>query len=205
MIVILDYKVGNLGSILNMLKKVGAHAIASSNRADILKADKLILPGVGSFDYGMEQLENSGLIDVLNEKVIVQKTPILGICLGIQLFTKKSEEGHRKGLRWLDMETIKFKSNELPTSSKVPHMGWNGISVKKESRLFKDMYEDARFYFVHSYHLSATDDSDILATTNYGYNFISAIEKDNIAGVQFHPEKSHKFGMKLLKNFAELS
>lgn len=202
MITIVDYGAGNIGSIQNMINKIGESAIISSNEQDILIAEKLILPGVGSFDYGMSQLKNSGLINALNKKVLEDKVPILGICLGVQLFTKCSEEGVMRGLSWFDAQTVKFN---IPHDQKikVPHMGWNDVTLKKESKLFKDMYIDPRFYFVHTYHLKCNSHSDILTETTYGYNFVSAIEKGNIVGVQFHPEKSHKFGMKVLNNFIQ--
>jgi len=203
MIVTINYGMGNLGSILNMLKKIGAPAIISSDAKEIQKADKLILPGVGSFDNGMKNLDALGFIPVLQEKVLHQKTPILGICLGMQLMTKNSEEGKLPGLGWIDAETIRFKHD--PSSSlKVPHMGWNSVSIAKDSPLFKEMYPDPRFYFVHSFHAVCYKTTDVLATSHFGYDFVSAFQRDNIMGVQFHPEKSHKYGMRLLKNFAEL-
>jgi len=203
MIVVIDYGMGNLGSIQNMLKKIGAKGIISSDISDIQKADKLILPGVGAFDNGMENLEKRGLIPVLNEKVLIHKTPILGICLGMQLLSKKSEEGHLPGLGWIEAETIKFKFNENQTRLKIPHMGWNTIKIKKDNPLFTNMYEETRFYFVHSYHVFCHNKQDVLAETHYGFDFVSSLQKDNIFGVQFHPEKSHKFGQQLLKNFVE--
>lgn len=204
MIVIIDYNMGNLGSIKNMIKKIGSNAIISSNSNDILNADKLILPGVGSFDNGMSNLRNLGLISVLNNKVIEDRTPILGICLGMQLFTEKSEEGVLPGLGWIDGYTKKFDFTESSINYKIPHMGWNYVKIQKKSPLFIDMYEDPRFYFVHSYHLVCNNNDDTLATTEYAYEFVSAIMKNNIYGTQFHPEKSHKYGMKILKNFVEL-
>jgi imidazole glycerol-phosphate synthase subunit HisH len=204
MIVVVDYKMGNIGSILNMFKKIGISAISSSNSDQIEKAEKLILPGVGSFDAGMENLKRSGLIPTLNEKVIKKKTPILGICLGMQLFGTKSEEGGMSGLGWIDAETARFKFSEGQPYLKIPHMGWNNVILKRVSELYKDMPEDPRFYFVHSYHLVCNNEKEIVAKTFYGYEFASIVQKENIYGVQFHPEKSHKFGMKLLKNFAEI-
>jgi len=204
MIVVVDYKMGNIGSILNMFKKIGISVTSSSSSDEIEKADKLILPGVGSFDSGMENLKISGLIPMLNEKVIKKKTPVLGICLGMQLFGTKSEEGGMLGLGWIDAETARFKFSQGQPNLKIPHMGWNNIVLKRESSLFKDMPEDSRFYFVHSYHLICNNEKDVVAKTFYGYEFASIVQKENIYGVQFHPEKSHKFGMKLLKNFAEI-
>jgi glutamine amidotransferase len=203
MITIIDYGVGNLGSIRNMLKKLGQASEITSDVNKIKEADKLILPGVGSFDYGMSKLHEYGFIEVLNEKVMIEKVPILGICLGVQLMTKSSKEGQLRGLGWFDAETVPFEfsaSDELI----IPHMGWNSVTQAKESKLFQDMYEESKFYFVHSFHLKANLKSDELLISKYGYNFVSALEDENVVGVQFHPEKSHKYGLKLLKNFAEL-
>lgn len=202
-ITIIDYGMGNLGSIRNMLKHIGIKAVISSEIMDIQKAEKLILSGVGAFDNGMKNLNDLGLVSVLNEKVINKKTPILGICLGMQLFTKSSEEGELSGLGWLDTVTMKFKNSDGSNKLKIPHMGWNLVNPAKDSPLFNDILDEPRFYFVHSYHLVCVEQKDVLCSTCYGYNFVSGIEKDNIFGVQFHPEKSHKFGMKLLKNFVE--
>lgn len=204
MLIIIDYKAGNVRSIQNMLKKIGYKSIISDKVKDIENADKLILPGVGAFDYGMEQLEKSELIPVLNKKVLKDKIPILGICLGVQLFTKGSIEGHKKGLGWFDAETVAFDKTKLPKNYKIPHMGWNEIIYNQNSKLFQNLHETPpRFYFVHSYHLKANNENDILATTSYGYEFTVGLEKDNIIGVQFHPEKSQKFGMQVLRNFVE--
>ncbi len=203
MIVIVDYNVGNIGSILNMLKKIGVQGDITSDIKKIESADKIILPGVGSFDTGMENLKNLNLIDVLNEKVITRKTPVLGICLGMQLLTQSSEEGLLKGLGWIEGSVKRF-SLENFTELKVPHMGWDYVKIQKGSSLFTEMYDEPKFYFVHSYYVSPANFSDILTTTNYGVDFCSALENGNIFGVQFHPEKSHKYGMKLLKNFADL-
>ena len=204
MIIVVDYGMGNLGSILNMLKKVGASgAKISSDPKDIERADKLILPGVGAFDTGMQRLRETGLISLLNDKVLNARTPTLGVCLGMQLLTKVSEEGELPGLGWIDAETIRFRFNPKQSGLKIPHMGWNTIKILKEGTLFKDMYPDARFYFVHSFHVVAHNSEDILTRTEYGYEFVSAIQHGHIMAAQFHPEKSHKFGMKLYKNFVE--
>jgi len=198
-VVIIDYGLGNLLSVKNMFKKIGVDATISSDFSVIKDAPKLLLPGVGAFDYGMQKIKDSGLQEVLNQKVLIDKTPILGICLGLQIMTKSSEEGVLPGLGWFNAVTKKFRLDD--SSLKVPHMGWNEISIKKQSKLLDGMYDDARFYFVHSYHLDSQDASDVLLTARYGYDFVCGLEKDNILGVQFHPEKSHKFGMKLLSNF----
>jgi imidazole glycerol-phosphate synthase subunit HisH len=204
MITIVDYGTGNLASIANMLKKIGCSSLITSDAREIARATKLILPGVGAFDTGMRNLTELGLIEVLNRKARDERVPILGICLGMQLFVSGSEEGERPGLGWIDGSVLKFRPELSDGNLKVPHMSWNHIQVVKESKLFADMHQDPRFYFVHSYHVQLDRDEDLLATTTYGYPFASAVEKENIAGVQFHPEKSHKFGMKLLKNFAEM-
>jgi glutamine amidotransferase len=203
MTTIIDYKTGNLGSIQNMLKKIGEQSVITSRKDEISAATKIILPGVGAFDTGMKNLKELDIIDILNRKVLIDKIPVLGICLGMQLMSMKSGEGILPGLGWINAETRRF--NFINTMEyKIPHMGWNNINIKKESPLLKDMFPDARFYFVHSYYLHANDSSDILTSTSYESEFTSSIEKGNISGVQFHPEKSHKFGMKLLRNFADL-
>ncbi len=204
MITVIDYQTGNVGSILNILKKIGVEAKASSNTNDIRKANKIIIPGVGAFDYGMENLKKLGLIPALNEKVIEQKTPVLGICLGMQLFAQRSEEGNSVGLSWIDAETTKFKFDEKQKNLKIPHMGWNNLIIKKNSPLLEGLGPETRFYFVHSYYLNCKNPDNVTALSLYGYEFPSVVEKENVYGVQFHPEKSHKFGLKLLKNFAEL-
>jgi glutamine amidotransferase len=203
MITIIDYKTGNLGSIQNILKKIGQKSIVTSNPKDIEKAEKLILPGVGAFDTGMRNLSELNLIGVLNEKVISEKIPVLGICLGMQLLSINSDEGILPGLGWINAKTTGFDFIDSDVYKK-PHMGWNFVHLEKESRLFSEMYENARFYFVHSYYFKSLNPKDILCTTEYEIKFTSVVEKENILGVQFHPEKSHKFGMKLLKNFVEL-
>lgn len=204
MIVIIDYKVGNITSVQNMLKKVGCTDVVISSKAeDIAKATKLILPGVGHFDYGMQQLKASGLIDILNTQVLEKHIPILGICLGAQLLTRGSEEGNVKGLGWIPADTIKFDSNKLQSGLKIPHMGWADVEVKSDMPLLNDLPVDPRFYFVHTYHIKCDNKENEVVTANYGYTFAAGIAKDNIMGMQFHPEKSHKFGMQLFRNFVE--
>ncbi len=204
MITLVDYKIGNLLSIANMIKKIGEQCIISHNIDDINDADKLILPGVGAFDHGMENLKNCNLIDVLTDKVIEKKTPILGICLGMQLMTISSEEGNKKGLGWIQANTIKFEFNDLHEKLNIPHMGWNTLIIKRNSKLFENLSEASRFYYVHSYYVKCDNENDELTTTNYGINFCSSFNNKNIFGVQFHPEKSHKFGMQIFKNFISL-
>ena len=203
MITIIDYGIGNLNSIKNMLKHIGTDALISNKIVDIENAEKLVLPGVGSFDYGMEQLKQSGLIETLNKIVLQKRTPILGICLGVQLMTESSEEGKSKGLGWINGKTIPFDKSKLTPNHKIPHMGWTDVYGFEKSKLFTDMYDEPRFYFVHSYHLHIKNPAKVLVKAKYGYEFAAGIEYDNIVGVQFHPEKSHKFGMKLLDNFVK--
>jgi glutamine amidotransferase len=201
--VIVDFGMGNLGSIQNMLKKIGVKAAVSSDREVIASAEKLILPGVGSFDHAVANLNALNLITLLNEKVLKEKIQLLGVCLGMQLLTRRSEEGSMPGLNWIDAVTVKFRfENE---KLRVPHMGWNTIEIRKpDDPLLRGFSNESRFYFVHSYYVKCNDESNILASTDYGVRFCSSVVKDNIRGVQFHPEKSHKFGMKLLRNFADL-
>lgn len=202
MITIINYGVGNLGSIKNMLKKAGVKSRISSTEEEIAEAEKLILPGVGAFDYGMSQLKKAPYFETLNKRVQEDKIPVLGICLGAQLLTEGSEEGELKGLGWIKGRTIKFREEKMNQTLKVPHMGWNEVNTQKESKLFEEMYEEPRFYFVHTYHIECEDDQDVLVRSTYGYDFIAGVENENVVGVQFHPEKSHKFGLKLLTNFA---
>lgn len=204
MIVVVNYGMGNLNSIANMVKKIGYAAMISSRPEDIEKAEKLILPGVGPFDTGIAILRESGLAKVLYEKVIRKKAPLLGICLGMQLLTLRSEEGRSSGLGWIDAETIKFRFPKSEKSPRVPHMGWNTIRVMKETPLFPPDQDEKRFYFVHSYHVICHDENDILTTTIHGVDFVSSVQKGNIIGVQFHPEKSHRFGIDFFNRFVEL-
>ena len=203
MIVVVDYGMGNLGSIANMLKKVGAQAVVSSEAAVIERADKLILPGVGAFDNGMKSLAERGLIQVLNAKVMQGETPLLGLCLGMQLLTRRSEEGQLPGLGWLKAETVRFRFDPAHSHLKVPHMGWNTAQVCQPHALFDGADAEPRFYFAHSYHVVCAEPCNVLARTWYGFDFASAVAQGHLLGVQFHPEKSHKFGMKLLRNFVE--
>lgn len=203
MIAIIDYGAGNLGSISNMLNKLGQPGVVTSEGDIIAKADKIILPGVGKFDYGMNQLIGSGLIDILNKKANQEKVPVLGICLGAQLMAQKSEEGKLPGLGWFDAEVKKFNFS-TDNSLRIPHMGWNSITVNKQNPLIPISRQEQRFYFVHSYYLKSNTSSEILFTSEYGCQFISGLSNENIFAVQFHPEKSHKYGLHLFKNFLSL-
>lgn len=202
MIVIVDYDMGNIGSVYNMLKKIGRKSEITRDLEKIRQADHIILPGVGAFDSGMEQLEKFGLVELIRHKALVDKTPIIGICLGAQLMLEKSEEGQKVGLGLVKGEVVRF---QLPAESKlrIPNMGWNQIAKVKSSKLVDVLPEQPRFYFVHSYHFKMSQSEDQLLMSEYGYSFCSAFQHENISGVQFHPEKSHKFGMSLLRNFTE--
>ena len=198
MITIIDYNTCNVGSIQNMLRKLGYDSVVTNNQEKIFNATKLILPGVGAFDHGINNLKELGLIPIIKEKVN-SGTPILGICLGYQLLSRSSEEGKEAGLGLIEADTIKFSFEN--TKLKIPHMGWNNLIYKDKLKLFHGLDANARFYFVHSYFVKCDSPSIISASTEYGGMFASAIEKENIFGVQFHPEKSHKYGMKVFTNF----
>ena len=204
MITIIDYGAGNIKSIKNMLKKIGVESNISNTYDSIKSADKLILPGVGHFGHGMRNLNETGLVELLKTRVIEDKIPLLGICLGAQLLANASEEAEEIGLGLIDMEVKRFDEKILQEGLKIPNMGWNEIDFRKDSVLTSELPLESRFYFVHSFHMRTIRNADVLATTNYGYEFVAAVEKENIFGVQFHPEKSHKFGMQLLKNFSKI-
>lgn len=203
MITIIDYGVGNLISIQNMFKKSGNYSIITNSIEQINIASKLVLPGIGAFDNCMEKLEASGIRNELESKVLVEKTPILGICVGLQMFMDSSEEGKLKGLGWIDGKVVAFKKNKMHEKHKIPNMGWLEIKSQKPSLLLSNL-DEAIFYFAHSYHVEIDNPEDELITSHYGYKFTVGIERENIIGVQFHPEKSHRYGMQLLKNFSEL-
>lgn len=201
MIVIIDYKLNNCQSIAKKINKLGFDCICSSDPQNIEMAKKLILPGVGHFSKAMESLKNLGLLDVIKKKVLEDKVPILGICLGMQLFARESEEGYTAGLNFIDAKIKKFFfSND---DYKVPHVGWNMIKILEEHPLLKGIETDKKFYFTHSYHYE-TNNENTIAKTTYGYEFPAIIKKDNIYGTQFHPEKSHIGGFKIVENFVNM-
>ncbi|MCX6250398.1 MAG: imidazole glycerol phosphate synthase subunit HisH [Bacteroidetes bacterium] len=202
-IVIIDYGMGNLRSIHKKFQRIGYSAVVSGDINIIRQADKLILPGVGHFANAMKNLRELNLLELLNEMSLVKQLPILGICLGMQLLGKHSEEGFVDGLGWLDAEVKRFHVSDT-LKFKIPHMGWNTTDIKKSSPLLSNIPVNSLFYFVHSYHMNCNSQEDILATTCYDYEFVSAVQKNNIFGTQFHPEKSFDYGETILKNFADL-
>ncbi len=201
MITIIDYGMGNLGSVQNMFRYLGVASTISADPEVISKAEKLLLPGVGAFDNAMLRLNQHGFREILNQKAQTEKVPVLGICLGMQLLTRGSEEGDLPGLNFIPADTVRFPDSQ---GLKVPHMGWNLVLPSTESVLTRDLPEESRFYFVHSYCVHTDDPAHSVLKADYGVRFDAAIQKDNIFGAQFHPEKSHKFGMQLFKNFASL-
>lgn len=202
MIGVLDYGIGNIGSILNMLKRVGAEAKAVTGKEQLDDCHKLILPGVGAFDQGMALLDASGMREGL-DRAVAGGRPVLGICLGMQMLGLKSEEGVSPGLGYIPFSLQRFRLESQP-ELKIPHMGWDFVTLDQpEDKLVMGLEQPARFYFVHSYHAVCDDPADVLMTCDYGYPFAGAVHRDNVWGTQFHPEKSHRFGMCLLSNFAK--
>jgi imidazole glycerol-phosphate synthase subunit HisH len=203
MIAIVDHGMGNLGSVQNMLRKLGAPSIRTTEPNEIRAADKIVLAGIGAFDSAMERLDQLGLVSVMNEQVIERRVPVLGVCLGMQLMASSSEEGRRPGFGWLDATVQAFSFPEgrgLPT----PHMGWQVVTPTRESPLLPANGTEQRFYFSHGYHLVCNDPTDVAATATYGYAFPAAAHRGNILGTQFHPEKSHVFGMDVYRRFISL-
>ena len=203
-ITIIDYKTSNIKSVENILLKIGAKPVITSDPELVLMAEKIILPGVGSFDVAIKNLMSLGLVDVLDEVVNDKRIPILGICLGMQLFANSSDEGVLPGLGWIPGIVKKFDSLTADQFYPIPHMGWNYVNPTSDNQeLFKNIPDPMRFYFVHSYYFKSESRTDVISETNYIRNFDSAVKKDNIWGVQFHPEKSHNYGMQLMRNFVE--
>ncbi len=204
MIAIINYGVGNLTSVLNMFKLIGADAVITGDANEIRNASKLLLPGVGHFDSCMQRFNESGLRPVVEHKVFKEKLPLLGICVGAQMMTRGSEEGTEKGLGWVNADTIRFRL-DASSKLKIPNMGWNELIISKPSPLWNELGEEARFYFAHSFHFQFDDEEMVTGKANYGYEYPVAFRNENMFATQFHPEKSHKYGMKVLENFMKLS
>jgi len=204
MITLIDYGVGNIFAFQNVYKRLDIPTKIAKTPADLKNAEKLILPGVGAFDYAMEQLNASGMRQILDELVMEKKIPIIGICVGMQMMGNRSDEGTSEGLKWVDADIIKFDENLIQQRTKLPHMGWNDVSPLKGHPLFKGLEQESIFYFLHSYYFKCNHREDVIAISDYGISFASAVNSNNIYGIQFHPEKSHQYGEKLLNNFAQL-
>ena len=204
MIHVVDYGLGNVQAFLTMFKRLGFDAIRAKTASDLIGASKIILPGVGAFDYAIELLDQSGMRPVLETLVLKDKVPVLGICVGMQIMGTSSEEGRLAGLGWVPGKVRSFRSNEQSAILPLPHMGWNDVQPKSGLPLFTELESDARFYFLHSYFFECDEPSHTAAIASYGLDFSCAVSAGNVCGVQFHPEKSHHFGAQLLKNFAAL-
>jgi glutamine amidotransferase len=202
MITIIDYGVGNIFAFQNVYKRLNISTKIAKNISDLESAKKIILPGVGAFDYAMQSLNTSGMREKLDELVLDKKVPVLGICVGMQMMGNKSDEGMMDGLKWIDADILKFDKSLINQRTKLPHMGWNDVVKKKNNILFNELDENAIFYFLHSYYFKCHHQDDVIATTEYGNSFTSAVNVNNIFGIQFHPEKSHRYGEQLLYNFA---
>ncbi len=204
MIGIIDYGLGNVRAFVNVYKNLNIPAKIVGQAKDLENADKVILPGVGAFDQAMQMLRKSGMLPFLSEIVIDRHVPVLGVCVGMQILAGSSEEGDLAGLGWIDAEVKKFDLSTFRFSASVPHMGWNDVKAVKSNRLFQELENDARFYFLHSYYFQCHSSENMIAVTDYNGEFACAVNSGNIFGIQFHPEKSHQWGIKLLENFARL-
>ena len=204
MITIINYGLGNIKAFVNVYKKLSIPVRVASSIEDLSHVQKIILPGVGAFDYAMEKLEKSGMRNRINELVTEKGVPVIGICVGMQMLAKSSEEGNLPGLGWVDATVKKFDISKIKTTTHLPHMGWNDVSPQNGNHLFEGLNNDAKFYFLHSYYFSCNQADDAIAVSTYGDTFVCAINYKNIYGVQFHPEKSHHYGVKVLENFAKI-
>jgi glutamine amidotransferase len=204
MITIVDYGLGNIKAFSNMYKRLNVAARTAQTAAELADATKIVLPGVGHFDRAMELLDASGMRQTLDDLVLNKKVPVVGICVGMQMLAESSAEGQRAGLGWIKGKVESLRSLPIPNDKPLPHMGWNDVTPKVGEQLFAGLETDARFYFLHSFHFACADDANVAASANYGADFACAVHSDNVHGVQFHPEKSHHWGARLLKNFADL-
>lgn len=204
MIGIINYGLGNVMAFVNVYRRCNIPVMVVSTSDEISVVTKLVLPGVGSFDHAMERLNQSGMRQKLEERVLGESVPVMGVCVGMQMLASSSEEGKLPGLGWINGKVERFNISALPHGTNLPHMGWNDVTPAFPGGLFKEMEKDARFYFLHSYYFSCIDAADVLAVSDYGIRFSCAVGHKNIFGVQFHPEKSHHFGTQLLKNYWEL-
>jgi glutamine amidotransferase len=204
MITIINYGLGNIKAIQNVFNKISVPSRVVSNLDEFDGAEKIVLPGVGAFDYAMQKLRNSGMYEKLNELVLEKEVPVIGICVGMQMMAKSSDEGKLEGLGWFDASVKKFDETKLNNNIQLPHMGWNDVNPSKTNPLFHGLEQNARFYFLHSYYISCNQNEQVLATSEYPEKFVCAVNHKNIYGVQFHPEKSHHFGVNLLHNFAKV-
>lgn len=204
MITLIDYGVGNINAFVNVYKRVDVPVKIAKTKEDLIGAEKLILPGVGHFDHAMTQLNNSGMRDTLDKMVLVDKIPVIGICVGMQMMANSSDEGTLEGLKWIDASVRKFDESKINQVTRLPHMGWNDVKPVKDISLFNGLEKDAIFYFLHTYYFECNNPNDIMAVTEYGGEFASAAHHENKYGIQFHPEKSHSYGETLLHNFAKL-
>ena len=200
-VAVINSGVGNLGAIPNMIARLGALSKVTLDPAEIGEADRIILPGVGSFDAAMRNLKAAAILPELHESVLKRGTPFLGVCLGMQLLFEQSEEGDSPGLGWIPGKVVRFQFSGLESPPRIPHMGWNLVRPTGDAQIFRDLGERPRFYFAHSFHVEPDDLDDIIATTHYGRPFASAVQRANVTGIQFHPEKSHRFGLAVLRNF----
>jgi glutamine amidotransferase len=204
MITLIDYGIGNIFAFQNVYKRLDIPTKIAKNQEDLSDAKKLILPGVGSFDYAMSQLNASGMREKLDDLVLEKKVPVIGICVGMQMMGNRSDEGKLEGLKWIDSEILKFDESLIKQRTKLPHMGWNDVAPVKNHPLFIGLEKEAIFYFLHSFYFKCNNPTHNIAVSEYGLSFSSAVNCDNIYGIQFHPEKSHQYGEKLLHNFANL-
>ena len=204
MITILDYGSGNINALKNIYERLNIPYDFATTIEQIAKADHILLPGVGAFDETISTLQRKGFSEILNKKILEEKVPILGICVGMQMLADTSEEGTLNGLGWIPGKVKKFDKNLIPDKPKIPHLGWNSVEISRNCSLFEDIDPEVGFYFVHSYYFECADESDIICKTMYGNTFHSAVNRENVYGVQFHPEKSHDNGIQLLRNFARL-